>query len=91
MNTQRRIDRLIRRHGWDERPVFCFTSDVDWASEYVLQHFFELLFKGKDNPIKPTIFCTNESLTIAKEFNAGRIDRGIHPNFLPDSDHGKNY
>jgi len=87
MNTKRRIDRLIRKHGWDEQPVFCFTSDVDWASEYVLEKFFHLLNKE----IKPTLFCTHHSPIIYQQFEAGKIDRGIHPNFLPGSDHGNTY
>lgn len=88
MNTLRKLDRLSRRHIWDEQPVFCFTSDVDWASEYVLEHFFSTVNKYG---IKPTIFCTHESKQVAQQFDTGKIERGIHPNFLPGSDQGNCY
>ena len=29
------LERAAGPHEWDERPVFCFTSDIDWASETV--------------------------------------------------------
>lgn len=82
------IERLDRPRVWDAEPVFCFTADVDWASEDVLEVFF-----GRIDPLdlKPTIFVTHHSAVIADYKARGRIDRGIHPNFLPGSSHGEGF
>lgn len=73
---------------WDTEPVFCFTSDIDWASEAVLERFFEVV-----NPLglKPTLFVTNHSDRISESFDKGLVARGIHPNFLEGSSHGDNF
>ena len=33
------VEKLTQPHIWDEQPVFCFTSDIDWASEAVIDNF----------------------------------------------------
>jgi hypothetical protein len=70
---------------WRNEPVFVFTSDIDWASEYAIG---QLLGFTKARGIKPTLFVTHASAAIDKAVAAGEIDRGIHPNFLPGSSHG---
>lgn len=77
--------RINSSRQWDTEPVFCLTADVDWASEAALQIFFdEILTFG----FKPTIFVTNESREVDRQFHLGKIDRGLHPNFLPGSSQG---
>lgn len=75
-------------HIWDEQPVFCFTSDIDWASEAVIEHYFQRL---PLDLLKLTVFVTHKSDVIEREFLAGRLQRGIHPNFLPGSSHGDTF
>lgn len=69
-------------------PVFCFTSDTDWASEATVEATFEL-FEEFDVPLTP--FVTGPSEVVRQRFapdNLGRV--GVHPNFLPQSTHGVN-
>ena len=80
------LDRLDAKRMWDEEPVFCFTSDVDWASEAVLQEFLAD-FRMCKLPL--TVFVTHESKIVNKYKEEGLIERGIHPNFLADSSHGE--
>ena len=75
---ERTLERLNQKYIWDNEPVFCFTSDIDWASESVMQKYFELL-EPYNLPL--TLFCTHES----KEIIKSRYEKGIHPNFLPRS------
>jgi hypothetical protein len=79
---------INNKQVWDDKPVFCFTSDVDWASEDVMKEYFNMV-----NPlcIKPTLFVTHESEVIESNFKLGKIERGIHPNFLDNSSHGDSF
>jgi hypothetical protein len=86
--TEFLITQLNKKQLWDILPVFCFTSDVDWASEDVLVQYFDIV-NGLD--IKPMLFCTHYSPTIETQFQQGKIERGIHPNFLNGSSHGDNF
>ncbi|MBA4097836.1 MAG: hypothetical protein C0484_13855 [Rhodospirillum sp.] len=63
-------------------PVFCFTSDVDWASEFCIRELRTILDEFQ---IHPTIFVTHRSEEIERWAGA---ELGIHPNFLPGSSHG---
>jgi hypothetical protein len=86
--TEELIEKLQKNFIWDEQPVFCFTSDVDWASEDVMESYFDVI-----NPfeIKPTLFVTHKSALIEQNFQSKNIERGIHPNFLKDSSHGNDF
>jgi SAM-dependent methyltransferase len=66
-------------------PLFSFTSDVDWASEYCIRDLSGLLASFQ---VKPTLFVTHESAVIADLAAAGKADLGVHPNFAPGSSHG---
>ncbi|MCD6162305.1 MAG: hypothetical protein J7K40_07815 [candidate division Zixibacteria bacterium] len=70
------------------KPVFCFTSDMDWASEAALTNLQEI-FDLYD--IHATYFATHESSLINKWYKEKKIDVGIHPNFLPESSHGNSF
>ena len=69
-------DAMINIHA----PLFCLTSDVDWASDYAIR---ELLQFAGDVGITPTVFATHSTTAL----NDG-AEIGIHPNFLPGSSHG---
>lgn len=88
LNIDELIEKMNFRNIWDEEPVFCFTSDVDWASEEVLKEYFDVI---NDYNIRPTFFVTHFSPVVEENFMSNRIDRGIHPNFMVGSSHGANY
>jgi ubiquinone/menaquinone biosynthesis C-methylase UbiE len=68
-----------------DEPVYCFTSDVDWASEHCIA---ELLGFTASAGITPTVFATHASPVLESFADAGLVEVGIHPNFLPGSTHG---
>ena len=75
-------------YSWEEEPVFCFTSDIDWASESIIKYSHDIL-SGDD--LKITYFITHSS-PFLNELNASnKIDLLIHPNFLPNSSHGDSF
>ena len=82
------VEKVAGPHLWDEQPVFCFTSDIDWASEAVLEQFFAQL---PADILKLTTFVTHRSEVIEREFKLSHIQRGIHPNFLPGSSQGNSF
>lgn len=75
-------------YSWDTQPIFCFTSDIDWASEEVIKFSHDVL--SADN-LKITYFNTHPSpyLNHLKQSEKAKIL--IHPNFLSDSSHGSSY
>ena len=68
------------------KPIICFTSDVDWADEEVIKYTIDL-FKKYETPI--TFFVTHKSKVIEKYCK--KKDLGIHPNFMKGSTQGNNY
>lgn len=82
------LEKVNASHPWDEMPVYCFTSDIDWASEDVMKVFFSVI---NELEIKPTLFVTHRSEIIEQNYTGKKIDRGIHPNFLRGSSHGSNF
>ncbi|HEV2400734.1 MAG TPA: methyltransferase domain-containing protein [Candidatus Sulfotelmatobacter sp.] len=61
-------------------PLFCLTSDVDWASDYCISDFLQFAHTFE---ITPTVFATHPTPAL----NSG-AEIGVHPNFLPGSSHG---
>ncbi len=82
------MERASRPNLWDSQPVFCFTSDMDWASEAVIDRCFRKL---PLDLLQLTTFVTHKSDIIEDLCKAGTIRRGIHPNFLPGSSHGETF
>jgi hypothetical protein len=76
------------KYSWEEGPVFCFTGDIDWASEDVIQFSYDCL---PSDQLKLTIFNTHPSLMLSELERKGKIKLLIHPNFLPDSSHGNSF
>jgi ubiquinone/menaquinone biosynthesis C-methylase UbiE len=66
-------------------PVFVLTSDIDWASEACVEDLLHILDNFK---VKPVLMATHESAVISRRAAEGRIELGLHPNFLPGSSHG---
>ncbi len=71
-----------------EKPVYCFTSDTDWASEEQIEFLMNVF---KEHHITVTPFLTHASEVIRRLYSDKRNLVGLHPNFLPGSSHGANY
>jgi len=71
-----------------EQPVFCFTSDIDWAPEWAISETLRF-FEDIRTPLTP--FLTHESKAIREHFGETEMSLrvGVHPNFLPSSTHGR--
>ena len=68
-----------------EEPLFCFTSDFGWASDFCLDDLLEFLCEYE---IVPTVFGTHSSMALERYVATGAAEVGLHPNFLPGSSHG---
>lgn len=66
-------------------PVFVLTSDADWASEGCMSIFMEIVEAAG---IVPMVFATHSSRILETGLRRGRLEVGLHPNFLPNSTHG---
>jgi hypothetical protein len=68
-------------------PVFCFTTDIEWAPEWAIAEILSF-FRERDIPLTP--FLTHTSAVFEEHYDRpgmrGRV--GLHPNFLPGSTHG---
>src|SRR5438094_1261651 len=71
-----------------DRPIFCMTSDTDWASEDCIDDFIHLV---SEFGVRPTMFATHDSAVLRANEQEGRIDIEVHPNFLPGSTHGADF
>jgi acetyltransferase-like isoleucine patch superfamily enzyme len=69
-----------------DKPIFCITSDIDWArsshTKYLID-FFERF------GITPTLFATHNCPVVNAFLESHPNDVGIHPNFRVNSTHGK--
>lgn len=86
MNNQKLEHNIA--HNIDHPSELIVTSDVDWASDaciWATQRFFESL------EVKPLYFVTHPSKALDEIFRQDRAYFGIHPNFLPRSDHGADF
>ena len=63
----------------------CYTSDLDWASEPAVLQMLEYF---ADKNIHPTIFMTHFSECAMEYARQGKVDLGIHPNFIQPSSQG---
>lgn len=75
----------MNKPAYLSEPVFCFTSDVDWASEEALQIQQDIYDR---DDIHATYFVTHKSPLLEKWHQESKVQLGIHPNFLPGSSHG---
>jgi len=73
---------------YTQNAIFSLTSDIDWASEYCIEDFVELVSKYG---VKPTLFVTHPSKSVEKYNKDGKIAVGLHPNFFEKSSHGNDY
>lgn len=76
---------MVFRNGiLSEEDCICFTTDLDWAPEPAIKMTLEF-FEKYD--IRPTVFVTHNSKVVSDY--AGKLDLGIHPNFVQPSSHGR--
>ena len=68
-------------------PYFCFTSDIDWASEAAIDSMLRL-FDTYSIPLTP--FITHDSPVLRTRYATTALKErvGLHPNFLAGSTHG---
>lgn len=81
---------VIQKNIFDtftNNPIFCFTSDIDWAPEWAIRDLLTE-FKKYEIPISP--FITHKSKIIDEYYDNDLMCSkvGVHPNFLPLSSHG---
>jgi len=88
LKTIELLNKIDKRRIWDDEPVFCFTSDIDWASEAALEMFLSDIC---EHDLRITLFVTHESRVVNQHKKKGLVERGIHPNFLENSSHGKGF
>jgi hypothetical protein len=71
-----------------DAPIFCFTTDVEWAPEWAIADLFGF-FRECRIPLSP--FLTHASPIVRELYAPPEMRRrlGLHPNFLPGSSHGK--
>jgi len=65
------------------KSIYCFTSDLDWASEQEIQDTVNI-FKELELPL--TVFTTHNSKTINETYINCRQHVGLHPDIKPDND-----
>lgn len=70
------------------QPIFCITSDIDWASDYCIEDFLNLT---RSFGITPTLFATHDSQVIRTFIQSNPDHLGVHPNFRNNSTHGADY
>lgn len=73
---------------FQKERAFVITSDMDWASEHIIGEAFDI-YNSLDLPVTP--FITNASETIRRLYRHDTQHVGLHPNFMPDSTHGKTF
>lgn len=72
--------------AFDEgRPLFCFTTDIEWAPEWAIADTFAL---ADEHGVPLVPFVTHPSELVASRFGPRLAGAGVHPNFLPGSTHG---
>jgi hypothetical protein len=69
-------------------PVYCFTCDIDWAPEWAISDTLSF-FSERALPLTP--FLTHSSAALNERYDRPEMRRraGLHPNFLPNSSHGR--
>lgn len=71
-----------------DSPIFCFTTDIEWAPEWAIRIVLTF-FRERNLPLTP--FLTHSSTVFNEQYDRPDMYRrvGLHPNFLPNSSHGK--
>ena len=66
---------------------FFLTMDVDWAPDWMIEPFLNILIKEK---INSTIFVTHQSNLLQNIKKNSLVEIGLHPNLEVNSTQGKN-
>lgn len=64
---------------------FCFTIDIDWASEFAIKNILDFF---EENNIPLTVFSTHKSHYLEEKLSTTCLDVGLHPNFIFPSTQG---
>ncbi len=67
------------------KPIFIFTSDVDWASEAAINDSIDFY---RDLGVDVHFFATHESPALRAYAFSHPANVGLHPNFLSGSTQG---
>lgn len=80
-NQNQKMDFLKITNYFFNKRIVCFTLDIDWAQEAMIEKTLEI-FKTAQVPV--TIFLTHYSKAIEKRYNTNkkRLHVGLHPNFM---------
>jgi hypothetical protein len=68
-----------------DQPIFCLTSDIDWASPFCTDDLIRLV---QSLGVTPTLFATHDCPVVKTFLESHPDDVGVHPNFRPGSTHG---
>ena len=71
----------VNRYFFSE-SIYCFTTDIDWASELAVLSMLDI-FNEYKIPLTP--FITHSSEVISDAYKNLSEHVGLHPNFLPNS------
>jgi hypothetical protein len=69
----------------EDRPLFCFTTDIEWAPEWAIAETFAVADR---HGVGLVPFVTHRSSMLERKLGPALAGAGIHPNFLPGSTHG---
>lgn len=88
MNSKFNFDKLMR--FFRRERVFAFTTDLDWAPEWAINELLKF-FENAQIPLTP--FITHKSALIEARYGVESMQQyvGLHPNFLPNSSHGRHW
>lgn len=70
------------------KPIFCITSDIDWAGPFCVDYLIRLF---QSFFITPTLFATHDCPVVRDFVKDHPNNVGVHPNFRVGSTHGSDY
>jgi hypothetical protein len=65
--------------------MIVLTMDVDWAPDWAIQDAVQAV---RSRGLALTVFVTHDSPAIRELLEDTGVERALHPNYLPGSDHG---
>jgi hypothetical protein len=71
-----------------DQPIYCLTSDIDWASDFCIEDLLNLV---RSFGVTPTFFATHDTPILKVFYKTHPNHLGVHPNFRVNSTHGTDY
>ncbi len=86
--NNQKLDFLKITDYFVKKEIVCFTLDIDWAPEAMIEKTLEV-FEVTQVPV--TIFLTHPSRAVQERYDNDKMCRhvGLHPNFLVKNDYKK--